>query len=199
MPIRAEQPVLLQPNTLHPIAEQSTRQYHTPDPKSARPPSLRRPINETSANKVRVNPETSKENLGRKENKIIGVPSRSPFQERRPSHSTPDTEKAKKIGDAAYASLCGKSVHKSAEKDYKRNIVTHTRDKSQVPSSNQPVLISRDPLGHLQMDSDALANANAQKPTINSLFSKLGNLSEKIQHVKTQKHGLEARNYFKNQ
>jgi hypothetical protein len=195
MPVRAEQPVLLQPSASAMRAARNAEQISGAQSSSENktPRASRRPISETWS-KVRVTPETSKENLGRQGNKAAGTPSRSPFQERRPHHSTVEADKsAKKV--VGYATLCAKTVHsnvvKSAEKDSKHLAGSYGRGKSLVKNTDLHTFISRDPLGNMAMDGSDSTNA---QPTINSLFSKLGNLSEKIHQVATQNHGLEARN-----
>ncbi len=182
----------------------------SPAAKSAKV-GARRPISETWT-KSRPHAETSKENIGRKENSIGCTPSRSPFREHRFCSPATETVKAKRVGDMNTLSTSTSSKSKSAgscERDVKRHAIVSGQQDSRLTSVrrriDEPTVgqvgansttigrRSSDDLGNRKSTSlCSPVSTGTRKSTVNSLFSKLGNLGEKIQLIQSQKVDLEA-------
>ncbi len=166
----------------------------------------RRPISETWT-KARPHAESSKENVGRKENNVSGNASRSPFQERRFCSPATETGKVKRVGDVntSVSSKCSRS----SEGDTKRPVGAIAQPESREklrrridmtavgPSNANPRTCSRRSpdvnISRKSTSSPSSDDTGSRKPTISSLFSKLGNLGDKIHLIQSQKVDLEAR------
>ena len=155
--------------------------------KGARSTPTRRPISETwtkARTPAAAKPlaESSKENLGRKGVKIVGTTVRSPFQERHACPSAVDIEMNKRLKMATTG-------------EAKCPIVQSHLQRSKLASENQN--FPQDPLVDSLRDNGADCSGGSgqqlsRKPTISSLFSKLGNLSEKIHQIQNQNLDLEV-------
>ena len=202
-------------NSQHPTATMAARQptgsLHRSAPNIARSPAAksakvgaRRPISETWT-KARPHAENSKENIGRKENTVSCPLSRVPFQASRFCSPVTETVKAKRGGDANTLGTSKTNKCKSSgscERDTKRSVPVTEHQQSRHESVRRRIDMptvgrcSPDDVGSKPTSPRSSDGTGSRKPTINSLFSKLGNLGEKIQLIQSQKVDLEAIQYI---